>query len=258
MSDLLYEQQGSLLFITFNRMEKHNAFEPNMLQTLQHMIEDANQTPSIRVIILKANGPDFSAGADIAWMQRMANFNQADNHKDAMILARLLYTLHTSAKPTIAMIQGAAYGGGAGFACCVDAVIAADTARFCFSEVKLGLIPAVISPYVVKAIGERATIEIFMTAYVFSAERAYALKLVHHCVPEDELFTFTVEYATKIAALAPEAVKAVKTLVREVANRPIDEHLLNRTATLIAEKRVSTEGQLGLNAFLHKKTPNWN
>ncbi len=257
MSDLICEQQGKLYFITMNRVEKNNAFDDSMLAHLQLVIEEARDNPSISVIILMANGPHFSAGADVSWMQRMVDFNEEENIADAMILAQMMHALHTCTKPTIAMVQGAAYGGGAGIAAACDIAIAADTARFCFSEVKFGLIPAIISPYVIRAIGERAACELFMTAQVISAKRAHELKLIQHCVPESELLTFTINYAEQITQLAPLAVRASKSLVQQVAGRPIDESLIMQTATLIAKKRVSGEGQHGLKAFLSKKKPHW-
>jgi methylglutaconyl-CoA hydratase len=257
VSDLITEQQGKLFLITMNRVEKHNAFDDSMLAHLQLVIEDARDNPDIAVIILMANGPHFSAGADVSWMQRMTDYDEKENVADAMILAQMMNTLHICPKPTIAMVQGAAFGGGAGMVAACDIAIATDTARFCFSEVKFGLIPAVISPYVIKAIGERAACELFMTASVISAKRAYELNLIQHCVPENELLTYTLNLAEQITQLAPQAVRASKSLVRQVAGRPIDEAMLTKTATLIAQKRVSVEGQHGLKAFLSKKTPRW-
>lgn len=258
MSDLLCEQQGKSFIITMNRVEKHNAFDDAMLAHLELVLEEARENPTVSVIILMANGPDFSAGADVSWMQRMADYNEEENRADAMLLARMMYALYTCPKPTIAMVQGAAFGGGAGLAAACDIAIAADTARFCFSEVKFGLIPAVISPYVIKAIGERAACELFMTAQIFNAQRAYDLKLVQHCVPQDKLLTFTLDLAEKIAKNAPLAVKASKALVRLVGGQPIDEAIQILTSSLIAEKRISAEGQRGLKAFLSKTTPNWD
>ncbi len=258
MSDLISEQHGKLDFITMNRVEKHNAFDDSMLAHLQLEIEKARDNPSIAVIILMANGPHFSAGADASWMQRMVEYDENENIADSMILAQMMHTLFTCPKPTIAMVQGAAFGGGAGMAAACDIAIAAESAIFCFSEVKFGLIPAIISPYVIRAIGERSACELFMTAQVFSARRAHELNLVQHCVPESELLTFTINYAEKITQMAPLAVKSAKSLVKQVAGRPIDEALLAQTAALIAEKRVSAEGQQGLKAFLSKKTPHWD
>lgn len=252
MNDLLTELQDNIFFITFNRTHKHNAFDDHLLMALHLALNEANENPAVRVIVLKANGRHFSAGADIAWMQRMAQFNEAENLADAMILARVMSALYQSQKPTIAMVQGAAMGGGAGLVAACDIAIAANTARFCFSEVKLGLIPAVISPYVIKAIGERAATWLFMSAEPFDAKRAVELQLVQHCVAEEELSSYTLNYAQQIAQLAPLAVQDSKSLVRQVVDQPINQALQQLTATLIAKKRVSAEGQRGLQSFLNK------
>jgi methylglutaconyl-CoA hydratase len=256
MSDLLNEIQDQVCMITLNRIDKHNAFDDVILKHLQTLLDNAIRDPQIKVILLKANGKHFSAGADIAWMQRMTQFSEAENLADAMILAKVMYTLHQSPKPTIAMVQGAAMGGGAGLVAACDIAIAAHTARFCFSEVRLGLTPAVISPYVVKAIGERAATWLFMSAETFGARRACELQLVQFCVAEDELLSYSFNYAKQIANLAPLAVRDAKTLVRQVAQQPINQTLQKQTASLIAQKRVSTEGQRGLQAFLNKERVN--
>lgn len=252
MDDILTELQNHILLITLNRVAKHNAFDDVLLTTLQSILDKASINPEVQVIILKANGCHFSAGADLIWMQRMAEFTEAENLADAMILSRVMYTLYHSKKPTIAMVHGGAYGGGAGLAAACDIVIAAHSARFCFSEVKLGLIPAVISPYVIKAIGERAAACLFMSAETIDAKRASALQLVHYCVPDEELLTYTLTYAKKITQWPTEAVRDAKALVRLVANQPIDDKLQQTTAALIAKKRVSSEGQQGIQAFLNK------
>lgn len=258
MSDLITERQDHLCLLTLNRESKHNAFDDKLLAQLQCQYDQAINDPSVRVILLKASGKHFSAGADLAWMQRMTHFSEEENLKDALLLARLMHTINQSTKPTLAMIQGCAYGGGAGLAAACDIAIAENTARFCFSEVKLGLIPAVISPYVVKAIGERAATALFMSAETFDAPRAMALNLIHHCLPKNDLLEFTLNYAQQIASHAPEAVQEVKKLAQYVGNNPLNEALIIHTANLIAKKRVSDEGQKGLNAFLNKETPNWN
>ncbi|MDP3267550.1 MAG: enoyl-CoA hydratase-related protein [Legionella sp.] len=258
MNDLLYEVQDHVCYLTINRVNKHNAFDNHLLAEMQSQLNAALDDSNIRVIVLKANGTHFSAGADLGWMQRMANYSAEENLKDTMVLGNLMYSLNQSPKPTIAMIQGSAFGGGAGLAAACDIAIAATTARFCFSEVKLGLIPAVISPYVVKAMGERTAQMLFMSAEIFDAPRAQSLNLVQHCVPEDNLLEFTMEYAKKITMNAPEAVTISKQLVRYVADKKMDEELVYYTASLIAQKRISAEGQQGLKAFLNKETPNWN
>ncbi|KTD08647.1 enoyl-CoA hydratase-related protein [Legionella jamestowniensis] len=255
---LLTELQNQIFILTLNRIDKHNAFDDHLLAILQHKLDEAISNPQVRIILLKANGRHFSAGADLNWMQRMAQFNEDENLRDAMVLARVMYTLNTSPKPTIAVVQGAAFGGGAGLAAACDVTIAASTARFCFSEVKLGLIPAVISPYVIKAVGERAAKWLFMTAETFDAEQAKQLGLVHYAVEENELSAFSLNCAEQMTRLAPLAVRDCKRLVDMVANKEINEELLNLTAALIAKKRVSAEGQQGLHAFLNKETPHWN
>ena len=169
MSDVLSELQEHVLLITLNRIKKHNAFDDTLLNDLQLILDHAQDNQQVRVIILKSNGRHFSAGADLAWMQRMATFSEEENLADAKRLAHLMYSLYNSKKPTIAMVQGAAMGGGAGLVAACDVAIASHTAHFCFSEVKLGLIPAVISPYVIKAIGARAATSLFMSAELFDA-----------------------------------------------------------------------------------------
>ncbi|OGV49763.1 MAG: gamma-carboxygeranoyl-CoA hydratase [Legionellales bacterium RIFCSPHIGHO2_12_FULL_42_9] len=253
MTDLLSEQQEHTFIITLNRVDKQNAFDDQLLHALQNELDHAIANQSVRVIVLKANGNHFSAGADLNWMQRMVNYTEAENIADALRLANVMYTLHSSPKPTIAMVHGAAFGGGAGLVAACDIAIAAINARFCFSEVKLGLIPAVISPYVVKAIGERAAKWLFMSAEPFDATQAKTLGLVHHCVDEAGLLSFTLHYAQQLYACMPEAVAGAKQLVDTVCGKPIQEALLFETAKLIAAKRVSVEGQAGLRAFLTKK-----
>ncbi|CEG57364.1 enoyl-CoA hydratase-related protein [Legionella fallonii] len=258
MSDLLNEIQDRVCLLTINRINKHNAFDNQLLAEMQKQLDSAINNSDVRVIVLKANGKHFSAGADLAWMQSMALFSEEENLKDAMVLGNLMHCLNQSPKPTIAMVQGSAFGGGAGLAAACDIAIAAESARFCFSEVKLGLIPAVISPYVVKAIGVRAAKMLFMSAEVFDAKRAMSLNLVQHCVPEEELLEFTLKYAQQISNNAPEAVQLSKKLVHDVSGKTIDKELVYHTASLIARKRVSAEGQQGLKAFLNKETPNWS
>jgi len=258
MSDLICETKENVFIMSLNRCDKHNAFDDKLIFSMQKELDDAIDNPKIRVILLRANGRHFSAGADANWMQRMSRFSEDENHQDAMVLAKLLRTLHQCPKPTVAAVQGAAYGGGAGLVAACDMAIAAHSARFCFAEVKLGLIPAVISPYVVKALGERVSKWLFMTAEIFDATQAKHYNLVQHCVDDEALFDFAVEYSQKITRLAPKAVVDCKTLVELVNGRQIDAALMHETAQLIAQKRVSTEGQRGLLAFLAKETPQWN
>ena len=252
MLDLLIELKDHVFFITLNRIEKHNAFDDSLITQLQKALDSALENKNVRVIVLKANGKHFSAGADLAWMQRMANYTEAENLADAKQLGRLLSTLSESPKPTLAIVQGAAYGGGAGLVAACDIAIAAESALFCFSEVKLGLIPALISPYVIRAMGERTASWLFMSAETLSAERALALNLIQYCIKDKDLLNYTVDYANKLAALPQQALRDCKSLVKTIAHCPINETLRTKTASLIAKKRVSTEGQAGLKTFLNK------
>ena len=258
MNDLLYTVEEQLGLITINREQKRNAFDNELLVAMQESIDHANQAKAVRVIVLKASGTHFSAGADLSWMKSMASFTEEDNLQDALVLGNLMHSLHYSPKPVIAMIQGPAFGGGAGIAAACSMAIASTTAHFCFSEVKLGLIPAVISPYVIKAMGERVAQMLFMSADVFDAQEALRFGLVQYCLPPEQLLDFTLNYAKKIAHNSPDAVKKSLDLVRFVANKPINAELVHQTAARIAAQRVSAEGQYGLNAFLNKQTPNWS
>lgn len=256
MSDLIIELKGHIFCMTLNRVEKHNAFDDKLILSMQKALDEAIQNPDVRVILLKSNGKHFSAGADLAWMQRMASFTEAENLADAKQLARLLYTFSESPKPTIAMIQGAAFGGGAGLAAACDIAIAAENARFCFSEVKLGLIPAVISPYVIRAIGERSARWLFMSAETIDASRALQLNLIQQCISEENLLKHTLAYAQQLTELPQKALQDCKSLVSLIAPCAIDDVLQHKTASLIAKKRASVEGQAGLQAFLNKHQRN--
>lgn len=258
MSEILSEiLNRQIAVITLNRPEKHNAFHQNMLASLQAVLDDLIAKPDVRVILLKANGKHFCAGADAAWMQKTIDFSEADNMADAKILGKVMLTLYESAKPTIAVVQGAAYGGGAGLAAACDIVFCSEQARFCFSEVKLGLIPAVISPYVIQAIGARAAKKLFLSAEVFDAAEAQRFGLVHYCLSENALWEYALEYAENLCAHAPLAMADCKQLVTVLQGKPPSTYLMEETAAMIAKKRISAEAQLGLQAFLAKKTPIW-
>lgn len=258
MPTVLSQQHDGILTLTLNRIDKHNAFDDHLISEIIELLEVAQSNDSIRAIILQSNGKNFSAGADLNWMKRMADYSQQQNYQDSLALAHLMQLLYDSPQPTIALVQGAAMGGGAGLVAACDIAIAADNASFCFSEVKLGLIPAVISPYVVNAIGARAAKRYFVSAERFNAERALNLGLVSQVCPLENLQQTGMQLAQSIAANAPDAVKQSKQLIQEVSNQPIDDKLIQHTAHKIAQKRVSREGQLGLKAFLTKQKPNWN
>lgn len=252
MSDLLTEIQGPLYLLTLNRVSKHNAFDEHLLSAMQTRLNQAIENPEIKVILLNANGKHFCAGADLNWMQKMVDYSMEDNVQDAMVLANLLSTLYHCPKPTIAVVQGCAYGGGAGLVAACDIAIAATSARFCFSEIKLGLIPAVISPYVIKAIGERQAKRLFLSAQVFEAPHALNLNLVHHVIAEESLMDHALHYAKQISQYSAQALSKCKHLIENVANKPLDDQLTLYTATAIAQQRISIEGQNGLKAFLTK------
>lgn len=244
-------------FITLNRADKHNAFNDDMISTLTTLFKRAAQDTKVRAVVLQAEGKSFSAGADLNWMKRMASYTQAQNHTDAMGLATMLHTLYTLPKPTIARVQGAAYGGAVGLVACCDIAIASKLSKFCLSEVKIGLIPATISPYLIEAMGARVCRRYFQTAEVFSARRARRLGLLSEAVNEEELDSTIDEILKQIVKNGPQAVSQAKALVQYVAGKPIDEALLDETSRCIAQIRVSAEGQEGLSAFLERRPANW-
>jgi methylglutaconyl-CoA hydratase len=207
--------------------------------------------------VLAANGKSFSAGADLNWMRRMAEYSYQQNLTDALALAELMRTLNTLAKPTVAKVQGPAYGGGVGLVACCDLAIASEAASFSLSEVKLGLIPAVISPYVVNAIGERQARRYFLTAEPFSAHEAQRIGLVHEVVPPQELDAALAKLLATLAGNGTAAMVAAKDLARAVSRGPIDMVMIEDTARRIAEIRTSAEGREGLAAFLNKRKPAW-
>ena len=246
-----------VLWITLNRPEQHNALNEALLIQLQAILDQAIINSQLRLIILKSNGQNFSAGADLSSMQSMIKSTLEDNRANAMLLGKVLYTLHNTPIPTVAMVQGAAIGGGAGLVAACDVAIAANTASFGFSEVTLGLVPAMVSPYVVRAIGERASTELFISAERIDAQRALTLQLIHHCVEPTELLIYTQKYAAHQMRCAPQAVRATKALLKKLRNCQIDQELLNDTVNIIAQTRIGSEGQHGLKAFLTKTTPFW-
>lgn len=258
MTLVITETQEKICTITLNRTDKHNALNEPLLKELQAAVDKAIQDPKVRVLVLAANGKHFSAGADIASMQTMVELTEAENLEDAKILSNLLYSIYNCPKPTIAMVHGSAFGGGAGLVAVCDLAVAAHSSVFCFSEVRLGLIPAVISPYVIRALGPKTTKALFVSAEPFDAKQAENLELIHHCVDDDKLLSFTRELATKISHLAPSALTLAKELVNEIAYQPINESCIAETVSKIAKIRVSKEAQTGLHAFLNKQKPEWN
>ncbi|MDO6427276.1 enoyl-CoA hydratase/isomerase family protein [Thalassotalea sp. 1_MG-2023] len=243
--------------VTLNNPDKHNAFDDKIIDTLKRLFIDIAKRNDIRIMILAANGKNFSAGADLAWMKRMANYSYEENVSDANNLAQMLYALNFLPQTTIAKVQGAAFGGAVGLASCCDIVIASDRASFCLSEVKLGLIPATISPYVVAAIGQKAARRYFQTAERFYADKANQLGLVDEVVTLEALDNAVNEMVSTLLANGPEAVQQAKQLALDVAYQDIDNKLLGITSERIAAIRVSKQGQEGLNAFFEKRQPQW-
>lgn len=243
--------------VTLNRPEKHNAFDDAIIAELREAFDALAQRNDVRVVILASRGKNFSAGADLGWMKRMAEYDFEHNLKDAQLLAGMLKSLYDLPQPTIARVQGAALGGAVGLVSCCDMAVATERASFSLSEVKIGLIPATISPYVIKAIGERAARRYFTTAERFSAAEAHRIGLVSECVDEDQLDSTVAALVDAILANGPEAVRAAKDLVVSVADREISADVIEDTCVRIAHIRVSEEGQEGLGAFLAKRSPNW-
>ncbi len=249
--------ERGVAFVTLNRPEKHNAFDDEMIASLTQYFIQAGQQPEVRALVLQAKGKSFSAGADLSWMKRMATYSHEQNQQDAMSLATMLQTLYTLPKPTIARVQGAAFGGAVGLIACCDMAIGSKLSKFCLSEVRIGLIPATISPYVIEAMGARICRRYFQTAEVFSARRARRLGLLSEAVTEDELDGTIDNLIENIVKNGPDAVAAAKKLVHDVSHRVIDETLMQETSKQIADIRVSAEGQEGLHAFLEKRPANW-
>jgi methylglutaconyl-CoA hydratase len=243
--------------ITLTRAEVHNAFNEVLIAELTAALDGIGQDPRVRVVMLAAQGRSFSAGADLNWMKAMAGYSRAENLEDARRLAHLMRTLNELPKPTVALVQGPAYGGGVGLVACCDVVIAVEEAKFCLSEVKLGLIPAVISPYVAAKIGESAARRYFLTAETFSAWEAERLGLVHEVVDRNGLEAKGRQVVDALLSGGPTAQRAAKDLVFAVSGKTVDEALVEETATRIADLRASDEGREGIAAFLEKRRPNW-
>lgn len=248
---------GSVARITLDNPDKRNAFDDRIIRSLTSAFEEAGANEQVRVVVLQAAGKHFSAGADLNWMRAMGTLDADQNREDALRLARLMQSIDRCPKPVIARVQGAAFGGALGLICAADMAVAADSARFCLSEVKLGIIPAVISPYVVRAMGARQANRYFMTAEVIPAQRALNMGVVHEVVPEAELDQAVDALVEALLSGGPLAQIEARDLIERVSHGPIDQAMLADTAERIARLRTSNEGQEGLSAFLEKRTPNW-
>ncbi len=250
--------QDGVVIVTINRPEARNAFDAELIAALHEAFLTLHSADHVRLVFLRGAGGMFSAGADLEWMKAATEWSEADNRADALQMAHMLKSLSDIPALTVALIQGGAFGGGAGLAAACDLAIATEDARFSFSEVRLGLIPATISPYVVRAIGPRAARGLFATARVFDAAEAKSLGLVTEVVPDLQgLQAAADRLADEIMACAPGAVGASKALVDLVTDQPIDHALMTETARRIAQARVSEEGREGVLAFLGKRKPSW-
>ena len=250
-------QQGAVLTLTLSRPDIRNAFNDEVIAEITAAFQDAASRAEVRAVVLAAQGPAFCAGADLNWMRRMADYSRAENLADAGALAEMLRVMYECPKPTIARVQGDVYAGGMGLVAACDMAVSVDTANFCLSEVKLGLIPATISPYVIRAMGSRAAHRYFLTAERFDAQEALRIGFVHAVVNADALDAKGAEMTNALVSASPNAVRSCKTLVQEVAGRAIEAALIARTVEGIADIRTSSEGREGVQSFLQKRKPSW-
>ncbi len=257
MSALTITNQGAIRTITLSRPDVRNAFNDEVIAELKTAFTEAGQAADVRCVVLAAEGPAFCAGADLNWMRRMADYTRDENLADAGQLAAMLRAIYECPKPTIARVQGDVFAGGVGLVAACDVAVSVDTATYCLSEVKLGLIPATISPYVIRAMGARASHRYFLTAERFSAAEAHRIGLVHEVVAADALDAKVAELSSALVSASPNAVRACKRLVQDVAEREIDDALVAHTVSGIADIRSSDEGKEGVQSFLQKRKPSW-
>ncbi|QJQ06365.1 enoyl-CoA hydratase/isomerase family protein [Undibacterium piscinae] len=250
-------REGKLATLSLNRPDVRNAFNETTIAELTAAFSALGADPDVRVIVLAANGVAFCAGADLNWMKKMADYTHQENLADAAQLANMLHTIYTCPKPVVAKVQGDCYAGGMGLVAACDMVVAVDTANFCLSEVKLGLIPATISPYVIKAMGENAARRYFLTAERFDAAEAKRTGFAHEVVSADALDAKVAELVKALGNNSPNAVRQAKRLVRDVGGREISAALIAATVDDIAQIRASQEGREGVRSFLEKRKPDW-
>ncbi len=243
--------------VTLNRPQTHNAFDDALVALLTRTLGALGERRDIRVVVLAGRGKSFCAGADLTSMKRTSGFSEAENAADALALARLLITLGGMKQPTVALVQGPAYGGGVGLVSACDIAIAAETALFALTEVRLGLVPAVISPFVIRAIGESQSRRLVLTGERFSADTAARIGLVHDVVPAEMLAERGQAVVKTLLQGSPDAQRRAKELISAVSGKPIDEALAAEVARRIAEARASEDGKEGIAAFLEKRTPRW-
>ena len=257
MNHLQLVCEGGVATVTLNRPEVRNAFNDEVINELTAVFLKLGTQDDVRCIVLAASGTAFCAGADLNWMKRMAAYTREENLADAAALAEMLRVIYACPKPTVAKVQGDVYAGGTGLVAACDITISSDTAGYCLSEVKLGLIPATISPYVIRAMGARAAHRYFLTAERFSAAEALRIGFVHEVVPAADLDARALELVKALVNAGPQAVRLCKKLVQDVAGQAITPELVQMTVEGIADIRVSAEGREGVQSFLQKRKPNW-
>lgn len=255
---IVTEIDDSVGILTLNKAERHNAFDATLVAEMRQALRDFELDPRVRVIVLSSTGRSFCAGADIQWMKQSATNSAQDNLREAREMSLLLSTLNELSKPTIARVQGPAYGSGVGLIAACDIAVATYDAVFAFTEVKLGLIPATIAPFILATIGERYSRRYMLTAERFSAAEAYRIGLIHEIVPgDDQLDEAIAEIVDSLLKNGPRAQSACKAMIRSISGQPIDETTLEETAQRITEVRSNPEGSEGLTAFMEKRKPNW-
>ena len=257
MSHLNIKIEARRATITLARPELRNAFNDEVIAELSQAFAELGQHDEVRAIVLAAEGPAFCAGADLNWMRRMADYDRAQNLADAARLAEMLRVVHQCPKPVVARVQGDVYAGGMGLVACCDIAISADSAHYCLSETRLGLLPATLSPYVMRAMGPRAAQRYCLSAERFDAAEALRIGFVHEVVTADRLDERVDAVAQALVNASPAAVRACKRLLHDVAQREIDAELIAQTVEAIADVRASQEGREGVQAFLQKRQPAW-
>ncbi|QJD90494.1 enoyl-CoA hydratase/isomerase family protein [Duganella dendranthematis] len=254
---LTITREDRIATVTLNRPNVRNAFNETTIAEIKQAFSELGEDDALRAIVLAANGPAFCAGADLNWMKKMAGYTHAENHADALQLAEMLRTIYLCPKPVVAKVQGDCYAGGMGLVAACDIIVAVEEANFCLSEVKLGLIPATISPYVIKAMGENAARRYFLTAERFGAREALRIGFAHEVVSTETLDAKVTEIVKALVNNSPNAVQQAKVLVRDVVGQPVNDALLADTAERIAQIRASDQGREGVASFLEKRKPAW-
>ncbi|MBT4879777.1 MAG: hypothetical protein HOI80_02840 [Alphaproteobacteria bacterium] len=254
---LISKKKNGLVVMTLNRPLVHNALDEDLISRLLETLLKLRENSSIRVLLIEGAGDSFCAGGDLGWMQRAIKFSLGENRLDAEKLAQLMYALDSFPAPTIAKVHGSVFGGGVGLVACCDIAFAESDAQFCFSEVRLGLTPSVISPYVLRAMGQRMASRYFLSAERFSAQKAQEMQLIHGQYPAKELGMQINKLVDSLLAGAPQAQRRAKKLIREFDQGKIGESVIEDTALEIAHQRTTDEAQEGLSAFFDKRSPKW-